>query len=193
MNDFPPQFILFDTEFTTWEGASGRNWTGPNEHREIVQIGAILVNNQPLEEVDSFVCLIQPKINPLLSDYFIQLTGISQASVDMEGLPFVRALTEFRRWCGDTIMYSYGYDGKVIEENCALLGIPSVFPEEQCIDIRTHFVAHGIVTENYSSGTIVKAFGQTPSRNGHDAQNDARTILDGLRLLRKKVEENGGT
>ena len=41
MLKLPPTIVLLDTEYTTWEGAQDRNWSGLNEHREIVQIGAI--------------------------------------------------------------------------------------------------------------------------------------------------------
>ena len=30
------EIIVFDTEYTTWEGAMARQWTGPNEYRELV-------------------------------------------------------------------------------------------------------------------------------------------------------------
>lgn len=39
-NDVMKHFVIFDTEYTTWEGAADRDWTGPGEHREVVQIGA---------------------------------------------------------------------------------------------------------------------------------------------------------
>ena len=36
-------FVFYDTEYTSWEGAMQRNWSGPNEHRELVQLSAIRV------------------------------------------------------------------------------------------------------------------------------------------------------
>ena len=49
-----PKIIIFDTEFTAWEGSLARNWNGPGEYREIIQIGAILVDTQNLQELDFF-------------------------------------------------------------------------------------------------------------------------------------------
>eukprot|EP00959_Pyramimonas_sp_CCMP1952_P460150 9479398-Pyramimonas_sp.AAC.2 len=37
------RFVLVDTEYTTWEGAHARHWSGPGEAREVVQIAAIKV------------------------------------------------------------------------------------------------------------------------------------------------------
>jgi hypothetical protein len=30
---------FFDLEYTAWEGSKARNWAGPGEHREIIEIG----------------------------------------------------------------------------------------------------------------------------------------------------------
>jgi len=53
--DLPPRFVVFDTEFTAWKGSRERNWSGPNEHREIVQIAAQQVDGGTLTATDSFV------------------------------------------------------------------------------------------------------------------------------------------
>ena len=39
----PETFIIFDTEFTAWKGSQERDWSGENEERELVQIGALKV------------------------------------------------------------------------------------------------------------------------------------------------------
>jgi hypothetical protein len=36
-------FVFYDTEYTSWEGAMQRNWSGLDEHRELVQLSAIRV------------------------------------------------------------------------------------------------------------------------------------------------------
>lgn len=183
----PSKFILFDTEFTTWEGAQERNWSGANEHMEIVQIGAILVDNTLLTEIDALKIYIKPTINPLLSDYFIHLTNITQNDVEQHGVTYPFALTQFKKWCGETPLYSFGCDGKIMKENCTLLKIPFPFPSAQFHDIRDIFTENNIETDNYSSGTITEAFGQKSAYRGHDALNDVRTILDGLRALKASL------
>ena len=35
------QIIIFDTEFTAWEGSAQRNWSFDWEYREIIQIAAV--------------------------------------------------------------------------------------------------------------------------------------------------------
>lgn len=188
MLKLPDTFILFDSEYTAWEGSKDRNWTGEGEHREIVQMGAIIVENSSLRETNYFLRLVKPKINPELSAYFTTLTNITQSDVDAQGVSLEQALQEFKAWCGDYPLYSYGKDGEIVIENCALLQIPCPFSEAQFHDIREFFKTHGVPTQQYMSSTVVRAFGGKPARTGHDALNDARLVLDALILLQKRTE-----
>ena len=71
--------VGFDMEWTAWEGSWSRSWSAPGEYREIVQIGAVkLDGGNALGERDSFDVLVRPPRNPVLSDYFIALTGSSR-------------------------------------------------------------------------------------------------------------------
>lgn len=175
----PHTFVIFDTEFTAWKGSHERGWSAPGEHREIIQIGAVQV--RALEEVDSYSVLVAPRINPELSQYITELTGITQHMVEMDGVSFGDALTAFSAWSADLPCYSYGHDGAVIEENCELLGVPFPFDREQFRDVREVFAADGVDTSQYMSSTIPRAYGLEPPPDGHDARNDARSILLALK------------
>ncbi len=67
-------------------------------------------------------------------------------------------------------------------------------PESQYINMRPIlgpiFLKAGINIENYSSGTLVHAFGITPSRRAHDALNDMRNLLDAIRELKIRVPKS---
>jgi len=182
MLKLPEEFVLYDTEYTAWEGSQARQWTGEGEHREIVQIGALKVSSD-LRELDHFACFVKPSINPIFSEYFIELTGIKQNQVDESGLEFFEAITNFKKWSGALPLYAFGRDGEVIIENCELHRIECPLPTSHFYNIRDLFFQYGIATNDYFSSTIVRAFGVEPTRVGHDALNDARTVLDALRLL----------
>jgi inhibitor of KinA sporulation pathway (predicted exonuclease) len=75
--------VVFDLEWTAWPGSFERDWSGPGELREIIQFGAVkadVANN--LAETGHFECFARPTVNPILSDYIIALTGITQPDVD---------------------------------------------------------------------------------------------------------------
>ena len=71
------EVLIYDTEFTAWTGSMARNWRGPGEFKEIVQIGAITLAAQDMNESGSFSVLIKPVKNPVLSSYFEKLTRIT--------------------------------------------------------------------------------------------------------------------
>lgn len=188
MLGLPPEFIIFDTEYTAWEGSVERDWTGPNEYREVVEIGAIRVDGQTLAELDHFRILVRPAKNPRLSDYFTRLTGITQDMVDQDGVDYGTALEQFSQWSGTLPIYAFGDDAKTLEKNAQLVGVRFPFELARFKDMRLVFQERGIRTEQYMSSTIVTAFGKEPTRTGHTALNDARTILDGLRALAKRED-----
>lgn len=186
MLSLPESFILFDTEYTSWEGSWERGWNKPGEHREIVQIGALIADRETLEEKDSFLILVKPVKNPQLSEYFSNLTSIAQADVDRDGVSLEEALKKLHAWAGERDFYSFGFDGRVVEENCRLIGLPFPFSADRFYDVREVFKAAGTEVSHLSSGTVTRAFGKEPERRAHNALSDARTILDGLRELKAR-------
>ncbi len=179
--ELPKKFILFDTEYTSWEGSLERDWSREGEYKEIVQIGAIVVED--LEEKSSFLEYIKPIKNPQLSNYFTNLTGITQEDVDIKGRSFTEVLSEFFKWCNNLPMYSFGDDLLEIKGNCDLLNTPLLFDPKDSFDARAVFNAGGIDASKYYSGTIPEAFGLTPPPCAHDALNDARSILMALKAM----------
>jgi len=67
--------IVFDLEFTAWQGSVAHRWSRPGEFTELVQIGAVKVDVASLNVVDEITVLVRPRINPVLSDYLVELTG----------------------------------------------------------------------------------------------------------------------
>lgn len=182
------KIILYDTEFTCWEGSQERDWSGSGEYREIVQIGAVLVNTGDFSVLEEFDMLVKPAKNPVLSDYFINLTAITQEEVDRRGVDFRTAIEKFSQWSEGRDLYSYGNDARVLEENCGFNDIDLPLEKSKCFDVKEVFKKYGVDASLFMSSTIVEAFGQKPSRRGHNALQDAQTIADGLRLLQNKLK-----
>ncbi len=113
-------FVIFDTEYTTWDGALQSAWAQPWQYREIVQIGAIRVDKNSLTEIDHFDVLTKPVKNPELSEFFTKLTGITNEALAERGIEYGTALQDFYDWCGETVAYSYGNDTMMMAETTAL-------------------------------------------------------------------------
>jgi len=183
MISLPDTIVIWDTEYTSWEGSQARKWRGPNEYKELVQIGAILFNTESLKELDSLLLYIRPVKNPVLSEYFTSLTGITQNDIETHGKTFSDAVEIFHKRIGKSPCYAYGNDKKVLDINFELNNMENPLSEKQFFDIREVFKSAGINAEKYMSSTIIEAFGkQNPSR-GHDALNDARGIGHALTEL----------
>ena len=88
----PETFIIVDTEFTSWDGSQERNWSEEFEHRELVQISALKIENMIL--MDCINLYVKPKINTKLSNYFINLTGIENRTIRLLGLDFENAISK---------------------------------------------------------------------------------------------------
>jgi inhibitor of KinA sporulation pathway (predicted exonuclease) len=186
---FPPEFVLFDLEYTAWQHSQERKWSDPGEHREVIQIGAIRVSAADLNETESLLEYVRPQLNPMLSDFIIELTGITQYDVDTRGVPFSEALKHLAGFIGTTPAYCWGRDTEVLEENCKLLSVPFILNRSACINLRPllapTFLNRGVDIANYSSGTLINAFTDSPALRAHDALNDMRNLLDAIRTALK--------
>lgn len=184
MKKLPETFVIFDTEYTSWEGSLERDWSNEDEHREIIQIGAIRVAN--LKEVDSFLVYVKPTLNPELSNFIIELTGIDQETIDAKGVSYEEAEKAFLEWRDGLPAYSFkGADQLVMMENDDLNGLKRI-EDTNYFSVAEIFEAHGIDTTTYMSSTIPEAFGLTPPPHAHDAVNDARSILLAFQALFKR-------
>ncbi|XKT74570.1 MAG: exonuclease domain-containing protein [Patescibacteria group bacterium UBA2163] len=175
--------VIFDLEFTAWEGTLERNWSDPDEYREVVHIGAITVNSETLKEEEECSIFVTPTINPQLSLYFTELTSITQQQVDAAGVSFKDAIAELHTFTNDAPIYSWGDDAAVLRENCELHTVGFPFNDGQFFDMRDVFIKQGVDAHAYSSSTIPQAFDMQNPYKSHNALNDARSILLGVTQL----------
>ncbi len=180
------EIIIFDTEYTAWEGNQERGWDGITEFKEIVQIGAVCINKDTLVEQSFFSVYVKPIRNPKLSQYFTNLTGIGQESIDSEGENFEKAMIRFANWAGERPLYSFGGDEGELKNNCLLLEVPFAMDTRHFFEAKKIFLNAGINLTGLTSGTVVRAFGVEPKEPAHNALADARSIAEGLRLLKKR-------
>lgn len=171
----PPCFVVFDLEYTTWEGAMERGWKGPGEHREIVQIGAIRYEGG--QEHAAFNCLIRPVINTRLSAYFTKLTGIDQATVDADGLALGAGLELFAAFIDGLPAFCFGTDADIIAENCSLQRIDNPLDQHPTRDVRPAILAAlGPLPGRITSSDLPRLIGLPAVGQAHEAVADSRAI-----------------
>jgi len=187
MFNLPDEVVIFDLEWTSWQYSMGFKFRRPGEHREIVQIGAVRTETKtgkfPL--LEKFECMVMPSINPKLSKYFIELSGITQEQIDGKGEFFPEAIKKFWDFSGLYPCWSWEKDDAVvIGENCQIHDLPCpFFGPESFFDLRDIFWPLGIKAENYNSGNLTEIFGQKSKHRRHQGIDDTLTIIDALRML----------
>lgn len=180
--------VALDLEITAWPGSLARYWSGPGEAMEIVQIGAAKLDaRNGFTEVAGFDVLVRPKINPLLSDYFISLTGITQADVDAKAVDFKIAMERFIRFLGEGTgaVLSTGSDGHVLEVNCKLNGVPFPYPSSLFHNIGP-LLARAIDRERVQSSDLPSLLGFPAPGRPHQAYTDAQCVAGALQVLRRQ-------
>ena len=184
------RIVVYDLEFTAWEGSRARRWSGPGEHREVVQVGAVALDaDDGFRETDSLELLVKPRINPMLSDYFVALTGISTAEVHSRGIDFADALDRFAAFAGegDVPLLSFGPDYAVLRENCRLIDHPYPFAASQEMDVTTLIGRAGdLDLKGVASSDLPHVMGFVSPGPKHQALFDARSVAEALRVLRRR-------
>lgn len=195
-------FVIFDTEYTSWKGCQEHGWHG-KQKREIVQISALRVSND-LRVLETFNVLCRPIINPELSEYFVNLTGITNAQIQHRGISFEKAYKKFKKFVGKSHCLSHGYggkwsdisDGNIILENMRLYKMPIdndikyhniaawLVPEYKKIRLAQHPKNSGKIAKYLKMDDKIKALHITE----HNALYDSYSILMGLRFFRKDID-----
>lgn len=195
------QFIIFDTEFASWEGFIH---LPPEEQKgvEIVQISALKVNLATLTVVEELNLYIKPYFTTKLTPYFINLAGITDDLLAQEGISFPEAYNIFRKFVGELPCYSHGWsiskdsiaDGRVMNNNLEMFGIiDEAKPDYRNIAnwFKKVYTQKNIPIKKQSSGQIAKLLGCKSeltrlNLDEHNAIYDVYSILAGLRFLEFK-------
>ncbi len=178
---------ILDLEYTAWEGSRERGWSGPNEYREIVEIGLLLLRGPQLGEFLALSLYVKPQRNPLLSDYFRNLTGISQSDVDA-GLSLQRAgeiLASSLARAGsaeESPIWSFGEDGDILLQNYRLLDAHCPIPDARFRNIRPQLcTALNLPVLGVDSSQLPGALGLEANGRHHRAVDDCRAVALALR------------
>lgn len=187
-------YIVLDMEWNQpWPGSPSSKKVLPVDIRgEIIQIGAVRVTEDQ-QVADEFQVMIRPKYYRRLNRRVSKLTGIKEARLRDEGIPFPEAMEQFRAWCGgDIIFLTWGFDDiTILRENLRLFGLDESWTG-RWYNAQMMFNAQTDGSNAQKAlKTAMEIFGIEPSRPAHDALGDAyHTALICARLdLERGAEE----
>ncbi|HIT28667.1 MAG TPA: exonuclease domain-containing protein [Candidatus Faecousia gallistercoris] len=169
-------YIILDMEWNQpWPGSPTAKKPLPVQIRgEIIQIGAVrILEDQTV--ADEFQIMVKPKFYRHLNKRVSKLTGIKEAQLKAEGLPFPEAVERFRTWCGtDVIFLTWGFDDiAILQENLALFALPAEWTS-RWYNAQMMFNAQTDGSNAQKAlKTAMELFQISPSRPAHDALGDA--------------------
>ena len=187
-------YIVLDMEWNQpWPGSPSARKVLPVQIRgEIIQIGAVRVTEDQ-QVRDEFQVMVRPKYYRSLNRRVSKLTGIKEARLKAEGIPFPEAMEAFHQWCGDDIVFlTWGFDDiTILRENMQLHGLdPSWVDRWYNAQMMFNAQTDGSTSQK-ALKTAMEIFGIEATRPAHDALGDAyHTALICARLdLKKGMDE----
>jgi inhibitor of KinA sporulation pathway (predicted exonuclease) len=179
---------ILDLEYTAWPGSMQRDWSGPSEWRELVQIGCLLADAaHGFAPLDGFEILVKPVRNPELSDYFTALTGITQAALDAAAQPFGHALAALAKFTKPAMVVTFnGNDGEILRENCAMRGVE--FPLAGCrMESFRPLLMRGLGNAgDFTSSNLPRLAGIRAEGQAHSALADCKAIAAAFAIWRRQ-------
>ena len=169
-------YVVLDMEWNQpWPGSPSAKKVLPVAIRgEIIQIGAVRVTASGTV-ADEFQIMIKPKYYRHLNRRVSKLTGIKEARLMDEGVPFPEAMNRFRKWCaGKVVFLTWGFDDiGILRENLRLYGLQEDWTE--------HWYNAQMIFNAQTDGsnsqkalkTAMEIFGIEATRPAHDALGDA--------------------
>ena len=183
-------YIVMDMEWNQpWPGSPSAKKVLPVAIRgEIIQIGAVRVTEDQ-QVSDEFQILVKPKYYRHLNRRVSKLTGIKEARLREEGVPFPEAIEKFKAWCGDDIIFlTWGFDDiGILRENLQLFGLEQGFTDRWYNAQMIFNAQTDGSTSQKALKTAMEMFEIEPTRPAHDALGDAyHTALICARLDLKR-------
>ena len=182
-----PKLLVVDLEATCWEDKNDTS-----KVMEIIEIGAVLADSKTLEIMSEFQSFVKPILNPILSDYCLNLTTIKQEEVDSAEM-FPSVLARLLDFCGETndvTLASWGdYDRKQLILDCARFGVQYPFGAD-------HLNIKELFTERKGSKKCgmkkaLRILGIPLEGMHHRGLDDARNIFKILAILLNQPESIG--
>jgi DNA polymerase III epsilon subunit-like protein len=177
-----PFAVVFDLEFTAWDTSMATHWLRPGEYREIVQFGAVKVD-AAFATGESLDVVVRPRLNPVLTPYLENLTGIANAEVAARGVDFVEAYRAFLAFADGLPAIAFGRDDLVIADNIRLYGLTGLPAPPRYLDARIWLAQRGLDMRGLHSCDVGPMAGVPFEGHKHNALYDALSVANGFKAL----------
>lgn len=165
-----------------------------DDNREIIEIGVVVIDLESDQEdpIASFSTVVRPLLNPTLTRFCLDYTGISQAEVNA-GVSYLEASTALTNfvaqldtlpggWCWGSWGVS---DLKLLEQNATRSGIANPLPADRYFDLKATFQAMRGERGGTGQTDALKRLGVVQRARAHRAPGDALNLAALCRVMRR--------
>lgn len=179
--------VYVDLEYAYPGMTRGKGRPTARDTRQIVQISAIVFNTEQGRELQALDILTFPEFDPILPDFFVELTHITQERLQGEGVSLSEGLDAFESFVGDHSIWTFHRDEEVFRQNYAYLGreFPFSTPFTRVKELLPHW---DIDPDAYSSGTLYQAAGLDLQGHVHNALHDVRSMAQAVHVFESRLE-----
>jgi inhibitor of KinA sporulation pathway (predicted exonuclease) len=124
--------------------------------------------------------LAKPRLNPVLSPYFEELTGVTNRALAERGVDFEDAYAAFVAFAGGMTIAAFGRDDLVLIDNLALYGVRGAPPLPPYRNMVPWLIEQGIDPRGLHACDIAQSAGAAFVGRRHDALDDARSVAAGI-------------
>lgn len=121
----PEYYLVIDIEATC-----DKDDSFPRREREVIEMGAVIVEAMTLDIIDEYQSFVKPVRHPRLTKFCMELTGIRQIEVEIAPY-FPQMLTDMTKWLRgypNALFCSWGkFDQVQIERDCIYHHVPYPF------------------------------------------------------------------
>jgi inhibitor of KinA sporulation pathway (predicted exonuclease) len=194
-------FCVLDFEATCEKGR--RN--GPTFQAEVIELPSVLLDGRTMRAVDEFQSYVRPVVNPVLTAFCTELTGIEQSWVE-ESPPFPEALRQHTAWLQKHGIAVSGASGKSVAcVTCGDWDLKTMLPDQLRLlhgrrpAVPAHFrrwvnikkvYAQSVPTGRRSKASdltgMLKGLGLTLEGRHHSGIDDCRNIANVVRALAER-------
>ena len=132
------KYIIIDLECTCWDRHDPLK-----EQHETIEIGAVFLNKD-FKKIGQLQLYTMPKNNKTLSQYCIDLTGITPQVLTTKSISFPEAINKLKTFINleeEPVFGSWGkFDQTQLIRDCYEWDIPYPFSKDNHINIKTEFM-----------------------------------------------------
>lgn len=180
-------YLIIDFEATCSDDRSISKY-----EMEIIEIGAVLVDAKTHQKIDQFQSFVKPIRNPILTNFCIQLTSITQNDVDCSST-FPEVIKDFKKWLyqyQNFVFCSWGdYDKNQLQQDCNYHKIPNPISSKH-INLKKEFTLKQGLIKKLGMAQALEHVGVKLEGIHHRGIDDANNMVKLIPFIFDKVDKS---